>query len=73
VLVTEREVYELRGEVEVALPVVIPEVAPLAARDRDWRDRVLHRPGIEDVTLRILDNLLPELGVDLDAGHTSIL
>ena len=41
-LVPEREVDELRREVEVALPVVVPEVASLAARDRD---RVELRPA----------------------------
>jgi hypothetical protein len=73
VLVPEREIDELRGEVEVALAVVVPEVAPLASGDRNRRDRVLHRPGVEDVAFRVLDDLLPELRIGLDRGHASIV
>ena len=56
VLVADRDVDELRREVEVALAVVVPEVAPLRARDRDRVERVLHRPGVEDVALRFFDD-----------------
>src|SRR5262249_11417965 len=69
--VADRDVHELRGEVEVALPVVVPEVAPLRARDRDRVDRVLHGPRVEDVALCVLDDLLAQLGIGLDGGHGS--
>jgi hypothetical protein len=72
-LVAQRHVDELRSEVEVALPVVVPEVASLAPGHRDRSDRVLHRPRVEDVALRVFDDLLPELGVGLGRGHVPIL
>ena len=67
--VADRDVDELGGEVEVALALVVPEVAPLGARDRDRVDRVLHRPGMEHVLLRVGPNLLAELRVRLDRRH----
>ena len=68
-LVADRDVDELRGEVEVALALVVPEIAPFRAGDGDRVERVLHRPGVEDVLLRVLDDLLSKLGVCLDRGH----
>jgi hypothetical protein len=71
VLVADRDVDELRGEVEVAVAVVIPEVASLAARDRERCDLVLHRPGVEDVLpVELLDPLCVEPCFD---GHEAIL
>ena len=61
VAVTDRNVYELRCEVEVALAVVIPEVAAFCTRYSDGVDRVLHRPGVEDVSFRVLNNLAAQL------------
>ena len=72
-LVSEREVDELRSEVEVTLAVVVPEVTPFPARDGNRVDGVLDRPGMEDVLLRVRDDLLPELAVLLDDRHDSIL
>jgi hypothetical protein len=69
VLVTDVDVDELGGEVEVALALVVPEVASLRAGDGDRVDRVLHRPRVEDVFLRVLDDLCPEVRVGLDHGH----
>src|SRR2546429_575886 len=51
VLVADRDVDELRGEVEVAVALGIPEVAALAAGDHGRVELVLHRPGVEDVLL----------------------
>ena len=56
-LVPDVDVDELRGEVEVPLPVVVPEVTALRAGDRDRVDLVLHRPRVEDVLLRVRDDL----------------
>ncbi len=67
----DREVDELRGEIEVAVAVVVPEVAALPAGDRDRVDRVLHRPRVDDVALRVLDDLLAERPVGLDRCHRS--
>ena len=50
VLVPDRDVDELRREVEVALPVEIPEVAALCAGDRDRVDRRADRPRVKHVT-----------------------
>ena len=61
--VADRNVDELRCEVEVALAVVIPEVAALGTRYGNGVDRVLYRPGIEDVTLCVLDDLAARLKV----------
>src|SRR5439155_7291024 len=63
------DVDELRGEVKVALPVVVPEVASFGSGDCDRVDRVLRRPRVEDVLLRILDDPCAEVGVGLDNGH----
>ncbi len=63
VRVADRDVDELRGEVEVRLAVVVVEVAPFRALDRDRVDRVLDAPGVEDVVLRVLDDLPTQLGV----------
>jgi hypothetical protein len=60
VLVPERDIDELRREVEVAVAVVVPEVATLRALDGDRVDRVLHAPRVEDVPLRVLDDLPAE-------------
>ncbi len=68
-LVPDVDVDELGREVEVALAIVVPEVAPLRPGDRDGIDRVLHRPGIEDELLRVLDDLCAEVRVGLDHGH----
>jgi hypothetical protein len=65
-LVPDVGVDELRREVEIALAVVVPEVAALGARDRDRVDRVLHRPRVEDVLLRIGNDLCSAL---LDDRH----
>ncbi len=73
VRVADRDVHELRGEVEVAVPVVVPEVAALGALDRDRVDRVLDAPRVEDVLLRVLDDLPAELGVRLCRRHGPIL
>ena len=73
VLVPDVEIHELRGEVEVALAVVVPEVAPFRAGNRDRVDRVLHRPGVEDELLRVRDDLRPEVRVRLDDRHYSLL
>ena len=62
VLVADVDVDELRGEVEVAIAVVVPEVAPLGAGDRDRVDRVLHRPRVEDVLLGVGDDLRAQSG-----------
>ena len=69
VLVPDRDVDELRGEVEVAVPVVVPEPAALGARDRQRVDLVLHRPGVEDVLLVELPDPLPELAILAHDGH----
>ena len=71
--VADRDVDELRGEVEVALAVVVPEVAALGAGDRNRVDRALHRPGVEDELLRVRLDLRAELRVRLDRGHGSIV
>ena len=68
-LVADRDVDELGREVEVPVPVVIPEVAALGAGDRDRVERVLHRPRVEDVPLRVGLDLLAELAVPLDRHH----
>ena len=64
VLVPDVDVDELRREVEVALAVVVPEVTALGAGDRDRVDRALHRPRVEDVLLRVGDDLRAEIRVD---------
>ena len=69
VLVPDRDVDELRGEVEVAVPFVVPEPAALGAGDRQRADLVLHRPGVQDVLLVELADPLPELRVALDDRH----
>ena len=66
VLVADRDVDELGGEVEVPLPLVIPEVAALGPGDGERVDRVLDAPRVEDVVLRLLLDALalgrPALG-----------
>ncbi len=69
VLMSDVDVHELRREVEIALPVVIPEVAPLRPGNRDRVDRVLHRPGVEDELLRVGDDLRAQVRVRFDDGH----
>ena len=71
--VADRHVHELRGEVEVALAVVVPEVAALGAGDGNRVDCVLHRPGVEDELLRVRLDLRAQLRIRLDRGHASIL
>ena len=72
-LVTDVDVDELRREIEVALAVVVPEVAALGSRDRDRVDRVLHRPRVEDVVLRVRDDLATQVRVRLDSCHYTLL
>ena len=50
-LVPDRDVDELRREVEVAVAVEVPEVPPLGAGNRDRVDRRAHRPRVEHVAL----------------------
>ena len=69
VLVADADVDELRGEVEVALAVVVPEIPALCTRDRDRIDRALHRPRVENVLLRVGDDLCAEVRIGLDRGH----
>ena len=69
VLVSDGDIDELRGEVQVALAVVIPEVTPFAAGDRDRIEGILYRPGMKDVLLRVRLYLTAELGVRLDRRH----
>ena len=66
VLVPDVDVDELRGEVEVAPSVVVPEVAALRPGHGDGVDRALHRPRVEDVLLRVLDDLRSESPSSLD-------
>ena len=68
-LVADVDVDELRGEVEVALPVVVPERAAFRPGDRDRVDRVLHRPGVEDELLCVGDDVRAEIRVDLGDRH----
>src|SRR2546423_3979115 len=68
-LVPDRDVDQLRREVEVAVALVVPEVAALRPRDRHRADRVLHRPRVEDVAPRLVDDLLSGLRVGLDERH----
>ena len=49
VLVAEVQVHQLRREVEPAVALVVPELAPGAAGERERVDQVLGRPGVEDV------------------------
>ena len=72
-LVADVDVDELGGEVEIPLPVVVPEVPSFGAGDRDRVDLILHRPGVEDVLLRVRDDLRTEVGVRLDDGHLTLL
>jgi hypothetical protein len=69
VLVPEVDVDELRGEVEVAVALVIPEVAAFGTRDGERRDLVLHRPGVQDVLL--VELLDPPRVEALLNGHAS--
>ena len=73
VLVADVDVDELRGEVQIALPLVIPEMTALRSGDRDRVDLALHRPRVEDVLLRVLDDLRSEIRVRLDDGHLHTL
>ena len=49
VLVADVDVDQLRGEVEVAVAVVVPDVAALGAGHDHRRDERLRGPGVEDV------------------------
>ena len=67
----EVDIDELGGEVEVAVAVVVPEVATLGARDRKRRDLALHRPRVQDVLgVQLLDPLRVETLFD---RHGTIL
>ncbi len=57
-LVADGDVYELRREVEVALPVVVPEVPPLRARDGERLQRGLHGPRVDEVVAVIREDPL---------------
>src|SRR5256885_959266 len=50
-------------------PVAVIAPAVAAWEDRDRLERVLHRPRVEDVALRVGDDLLYELRVLLDRRH----
>jgi len=63
--VADRDVDQLACEVEVAIAVVVVEVAALGALDRDRVDRVLDAPRVEDVPLRVLDDLPAQLALRL--------
>jgi hypothetical protein len=68
VLVADRNVDELRGEVEVPVSVVVPEIAALSAGHGERRDLVLHRPRVQDVLLvELLDPLRIKPGFDRHA------
>ena len=67
-LMADVDVDQLRREVEVALAVEVPDVAALGAGDRHGVDLVLHRPGVEDVLLRVLDDLRPEVRIRRDGS-----
>jgi hypothetical protein len=54
VLVAEVEVDQLRGEVQVAAALLVPEPAALAAGDDQRVERALGRPGVEDVRAVVL-------------------
>ena len=76
VLVADVDVDELRREVEVALAVVVPEMPALGTGNGDRVDRVLHRPRVENVLLRVGDDLRAQVRVDvarvrLDRCHRS--
>src|SRR5258707_1023627 len=73
VLVPDVEVDELRREVEVALPVVVPEVAALGAGDSDRVDRALDRPGVENVFLWVGADLGPGVWFCFCGGHAAAL
>ena len=68
-LVADVQVHELRGEVEVALPVVVPEPDPLAAGDRQRLDLRLDRPRMEDVLAVVLPHLFGLGRLSLDDRH----
>ena len=58
VLMADVDVDELAGEVQVAVAVVVPEVAPLRGRNRQRLDLRLRTPGVEDVrTVEVVDAL----------------
>src|SRR5215213_9606245 len=60
VLVADRDVDELRREVEIAVALVVPEMPALGAGHGQGIDLPLHRPRVEDVPLRVLDDLLSQ-------------
>ena len=62
-LVADEDVDELGGEVEVALALVVPEVAPFRARDGERIDGRLDRPAVEDVAAVELANALSGLRI----------
>ena len=63
VLVTDVDVDQLRGEVEIAVAVVVPQIAALGPGNGDGREQRLRRPRVEDVGLVELDDTATLLGV----------
>src|SRR5699024_2748622 len=49
VLMADIEIDQLRGEIKIAVAVIIPEPNALACRDRQWIDMRLRRAGVKDV------------------------
>ena len=72
-LVADRDVDELRGEVEVALPVVVPEVAALGSGDRERRERRLHGPRVDQVRAVVRDDAISLVRPVLERGHDSMV
>ena len=66
------DVDELRGEVEIAVAVVVPEVAALGVRDRHRADRALHRPAVEHVLLVQVADALRGRRVRLRRRHCDL-
>ena len=72
-LVADRDVDELRREVEVAFPVVVPEVAALGSGDRERRERRLHGPRVDQVRAVVRDDAISLVGPVLERGHDSMV
>ncbi len=74
VLVADVDVDQLRGEVEVLGPCVVPEVRAERRRDRQRVDLRLGRPGVEDVGAVVAAHLLlGERGQEGGLGHRGVL
>ncbi len=69
VLVADVDVDELRREIEITRALVVPEVPAFGPGHRDRVDRVLRGPRVEDVLLRVLDDLGAEIRVGLHGRH----